>query len=266
MPDMAPEDFPPAGLGPRPQVRLSPRTMATVTFRGACGCVTGSSTELAWGERRLLVDCGLYQGDEQLERRNRAPFGFAAREISAVVLTHAHLDHTGLLPRLVAEGFSKSRVALERQIDVRYVGQSYELTLPFVPGYRWHSVARAWRTPVLGELAMGFTSRRAFRGTLPAEIADRAYDEFDHGTQRAVLKLYRDSPPDVLARAGERLGELSCPALIEWPTADPYIGAEFGQLMADALGGETRLEHVDAGHYPWLERPELIARVAEFVR
>jgi len=138
--------------------------------------------------------------------------------------------------------------------------------VPFVPGYRWHRVARAWRTPLLGEVLMGFTIRQGFRRSLPAEIADRAYDEFDHGTQRAILKLYRASPPEVLARAGERLGELSCPALIEWPTRDPYIGAEFGQRMADALGGETRVNTVEAGHYPWLEVPELIDRVADFVR
>ncbi|MEA2420578.1 MAG: hypothetical protein QOE60_2784, partial [Thermoleophilaceae bacterium] len=54
--------------------------------------------------------------------------------------------------------------------------------VPFVPGYRWHRVARAWRTPLLGELLMGFTLRAGFRRTLPPEIADRAYDEFDHGT------------------------------------------------------------------------------------
>ncbi len=138
--------------------------------------------------------------------------------------------------------------------------------VPLVPGHRWHRVARGWRTPLVGELLMGFTTRRAFRRTLPDEIADRAYGEFDHGTQRAVLKLYRASPPEVLARAGERLGELRCAALIEWPTRDPYIGAEFGQRLADALGGEVRLQLVDAGHYPWLERPEQIDRVADFVR
>ena len=79
--------------------------MATVTFLGACGTVTGSSTLLTWGERKILVDCGLYQGDEELEARNRHPFPFRPSEISAVIATHAHLDHTGLLPRLVAQGF-----------------------------------------------------------------------------------------------------------------------------------------------------------------
>jgi metallo-beta-lactamase family protein len=80
--------------------------MPTVTFHGACGVVTGSCTHLAWGDRQVLVDCGLYQGGEELEARNRNPFPFRPHELAAVVVTHAHLDHTGLLPRLSAEGFT----------------------------------------------------------------------------------------------------------------------------------------------------------------
>jgi metallo-beta-lactamase family protein len=79
--------------------------MAQVTFLGACGTVTGSATLLTWGETRVLVDCGLFQGPEELEARNREDFPFAAESLTAVVLTHAHLDHTGRLPRLVAQGF-----------------------------------------------------------------------------------------------------------------------------------------------------------------
>lgn len=79
--------------------------MAEVTFLGACGVVTGSSTLLQFGDTRILVDCGLYQGDEETEHRNRVPFAFRASEISAVLVTHAHLDHTGLVPKLVAEGY-----------------------------------------------------------------------------------------------------------------------------------------------------------------
>jgi metallo-beta-lactamase family protein len=80
--------------------------MPNVTFYGACGVVTGSCTHLDWGENRVLVDCGLYQGDEELELRNWRPFPFRPSELTAVVVTHAHLDHTGLLPRLVAQGYS----------------------------------------------------------------------------------------------------------------------------------------------------------------
>ncbi len=80
--------------------------MAKVTFYGACGFVTGSSTLLTWGDTRVLVDCGLYQGGEELEQLNWKPFPYDPHQLTAVVLTHAHLDHTGLLPRLVAQGYS----------------------------------------------------------------------------------------------------------------------------------------------------------------
>ena len=73
-------------------------------------------------------------------------------------------------------------------------------TVPFLPGYRWHRVARGWRRPLVGELMMGAATRWAFRRELPAELADQAWSRFDHGTQRAILKLYRSASPEVLAR------------------------------------------------------------------
>lgn len=79
--------------------------MGKVTFCGACGSVTGSSSYLEWGDTGILVDCGLYQGDEELEQRNWRWFLFEPYELKAVLVTHAHLDHTGLLPRLVNKGF-----------------------------------------------------------------------------------------------------------------------------------------------------------------
>ncbi|MFQ5527982.1 MAG: MBL fold metallo-hydrolase RNA specificity domain-containing protein [Thermoanaerobaculia bacterium] len=79
--------------------------MSEVTFSGAYGTVTGSCTHLRWGKTSVLVDCGLYQGDDELEQRNWRAFSFRPHELDGVLLTHAHLDHTGLLPRLVAEGF-----------------------------------------------------------------------------------------------------------------------------------------------------------------
>ena len=78
----------------------------TVMIHGAARTVTGSCFELALGKRRVLVDCGLFQGSRSLERLNREPFGFTPARLDAVVLTHAHLDHSGLLPRLAAEGFA----------------------------------------------------------------------------------------------------------------------------------------------------------------
>ena len=77
-----------------------------LTFHGAAQTVTGSCMEVCWQGRRMLIDCGLFQGSRSLETLNREPFAFAPEKIDAVVLTHAHIDHSGLLPRLVAEGFA----------------------------------------------------------------------------------------------------------------------------------------------------------------
>ena len=76
-----------------------------LTFLGAAGTVTGSKYLLEHGGRRVLVDCGLFQGLKQLRLRNWAPFPLPAGELDAVVLTHAHIDHSGYLPALVRQGF-----------------------------------------------------------------------------------------------------------------------------------------------------------------
>jgi len=76
-----------------------------VKFLGGAGTVTGSKYLLEIDEYRLLVDCGLFQGLKQLRLRNREPLPINPAEIDAVVLTHAHLDHCGYLPKLFKEGF-----------------------------------------------------------------------------------------------------------------------------------------------------------------
>ena len=79
--------------------------MATLTFLGAAGTVTGSKHLLDLNGHRVLVDSGLFQGTRELRERNWAAFPIPPAKIDAVILTHAHLDHCGYLPRLVAAGF-----------------------------------------------------------------------------------------------------------------------------------------------------------------
>jgi metallo-beta-lactamase family protein len=76
-----------------------------LTFHGAAKTVTGACYLLQIDKLRILIDCGLFQGPEELESRNWLPFGFPPSKIDYLVLTHAHLDHCGLIPRLVREGF-----------------------------------------------------------------------------------------------------------------------------------------------------------------
>jgi pimeloyl-ACP methyl ester carboxylesterase len=147
--------------------------------------------------------------------------------------------------------------------------------VPFLPGYRWHRTARIWRTPVLGELAMGTTNRFTLRllsregnatpGPMPDEWIDSVIDHFDQGTQRAILRLYRSSPPEVLAAAGERLGELRMPALVVWGMTDPYLPGSFAREYAQVLAQAELLELPDAGHWPWLDRPDALGRIVDFV-
>lgn len=79
--------------------------MAKITFLGAVGAVTGSKYLVEAGGKRLLVDCGLFQGSRELKQRNWDALPVPPASIDWVVLTHAHIDHTGYLPRLVREGF-----------------------------------------------------------------------------------------------------------------------------------------------------------------
>lgn len=79
--------------------------MLTLTSLGGAGTVTGSKHLLSDGDRRILVDCGLFQGLKNLRELNWAPLPFAPSSIDAVILTHAHLDHSGYLPRLLRDGF-----------------------------------------------------------------------------------------------------------------------------------------------------------------
>ena len=84
---------------------LSPRKAVELSFLGATGTVTGSKYLLRSGGRSVLVDCGLFQGLKALRLRNWAEPPARPRDVDAVVLTHAHLDHSGYLPRFIAQGF-----------------------------------------------------------------------------------------------------------------------------------------------------------------
>ena len=138
--------------------------------------------------------------------------------------------------------------------------------VPLLDGYRWHRIARAWRTRAVGETLMGATNRFALRRLMPPALADAVWPYFDQGTQRAILRLYRTSPEKRLAEAGRDLHRITCPALVLWGDRDPYIPARFADAYAAALGGEADVEHLpDAGHWTWFDRSDVVDRVATFL-
>src|SRR5213082_4267473 len=92
--------------------------MAYIQFLGAAGTVTGSKHLINTGDKQVLVDCGLFQGLKQWRERNWQPLPIPPSEIDAVVLTHAHLDHSGWIPRLVKQGFRGPIYATSATIDL----------------------------------------------------------------------------------------------------------------------------------------------------
>src|ERR1700687_5263249 len=92
--------------------------MAKLTFLGAAGCVTGSRYLVEAAGKRLLVDCGIFQGLQELSDRNFKPLPVDPKTIDYLVLTHAHLDHTGWLPVLVKAGYRGPIYANPATIDL----------------------------------------------------------------------------------------------------------------------------------------------------
>ncbi|MEA2422905.1 MAG: hypothetical protein QOF55_2004 [Thermoleophilaceae bacterium] len=190
----------------------------------------------------------------------------------------AYVDHLGLDRfSLVMHDWGSVGLALAQSTPERLERLVAIAVVPFLPGYRWHRVARIWRTPIVGELLMGYSYRggmkRASRdwltapGPAPDEMIDSVWRHWDHGTQRAILKLYRSAPPATLAAAGEGLGTVTAPALVLWGEDDPYLPPEFAHALGEQLGGPAEVEVVPgARHWPWIDRPELVDRVAGFLR
>ena len=77
-----------------------------LTFIGATGTVTGSKYLLTDGDKKILIDCGLFQGLKELRLRNWNPLPFDPHILNTILLTHAHIDHTGYLPLMVKNGFN----------------------------------------------------------------------------------------------------------------------------------------------------------------
>lgn len=140
-----------------------------------------------------------------------------------------------------------------------------------LPGYRWHRLARIWRTPVIGELFQASATRRAFRWSLnrseprglPRPFLDRMYDHFDRRTRRAVLKLYRatDDPGAAGAEFASLMAPRDIPALVIWGEHDAYLPAEYAVRQRDAFPSADVHVLPLSGHWPYADAPETVERL-----
>ena len=146
-----------------------------------------------------------------------------------------------------------------------------------LPGYTWHSLARVWRTPVLGELFQAITNRRGYRAGLnrneprglPREFVDGMYDHYDRRTRKAVLKLYR-ATPDPGGMSENLIGLLAprdIPALVVWGEHDAYLPSSYAAEQRQAFPSADVHVLPASGHWPFADAPETVERLlVEFLR
>lgn len=147
--------------------------------------------------------------------------------------------------------------------------------VPLLSGFQWQGPARLWRIPGVGELVMGSVPRwvlaRTLRsGSVKADAWSDAHitavwEQFDQGTQRAILRVHRATDEHGLAEAGAGLASIDAPALVVWGERDPWLPASLADGYGRALPNATVYRLADAGHWPWLDQPALIERIAAFV-
>jgi pimeloyl-ACP methyl ester carboxylesterase len=147
--------------------------------------------------------------------------------------------------------------------------------VPLLEGFDWPANVRWWRRPGIGELLMGSVNRRLLARALRAGSASpdawpdarvaAVWEQFDQGTQRAILRLHRSVNVADLELLGRDLGQLRQPALFLWGESDPWLKPAFADVYGARLAQATVQHVAGAGHWPWLDQPEVLQRLAAFV-
>ncbi|MCB9786908.1 MAG: MBL fold metallo-hydrolase [Deltaproteobacteria bacterium] len=200
----------------------------TLQFLGATETVTGSRSLLRRGGKQTLIDCGLFQGFKHYRVRNRAPLQVPPGELDAVVLTHAHLDHSGWLPRLIMEGYSGRVHASAGTVDL------CGILLPDSGHIQEEEASRANE--------FGYTKHRPARPLYTEADARRALTHLEPVGFEAPVQL----PSGLelrLHRAGHILGasmvRLSAPGL------DILFSGDLGRPDDPLMGSPARVRRAD---------------------
>ena len=199
----------------------------SIQFLGAAGCVTGSQFLVTAGDRRVLVDCGMFQGSPQEVERNRMPFAFEAASLDALILTHAHLDHCGRTPALVKDGYAGPIHATRATVDLAEIvlRDSAKLQVEFTERWNKREARKA--------------ERRAAAEAESEATAEEATSETDDET---LPERLRTAPPEGRTVIREPLyDEHDVDA-----TMQLMRGADYGDEIA-VTDGITAVLH-DAGH------------------
>lgn len=202
----------------------------TLTFLGAAGTVTGSKFLVESDDQRLLVDSGLFQGDRAWRRRNWEPLAVPPASIDAVVVTHAHLDHTGYLPILARDGFEGPVVCSEETAQL--------LRIVLLDAAHLQEQEAQWAR-----------ESRVSKHADPRPL-------FDTADAERALGLLRPVPGSEPVTAG--------PASVVLRRAGHILGSRFAEVTID---GRTTAFSGDLGRpdHPLLEPPEALGSVDQVV-
>jgi pimeloyl-ACP methyl ester carboxylesterase len=143
------------------------------------------------------------------------------------------------------------------------------IDIGIMPGYTWHSMARRWRTPMLGELLQAWIPRAGWRRAmqkanpkgLPAQFVEKMYDDYDRTTRRTVLRLYRATPDPgaTAAQLGPAAAALHKPALVIWGAKDPFIAVEYAERQREFFDVRDVVILPESGHWPFQDDPDAVA-------
>ena len=225
--------------------------MAKLTFLGAAGCVTGSKYLVEAAGKKLLVDCGLFQGTDDLKQRNWSPLPVDPKTIDYLVLTHAHLDHTGWLPVLVRDGYRKTIFANPATIELTGLllkdsGHLQEEETQDAIKNKWskHAQPRALYTSDDVEPALGLLKPMPRKGgfELSPEFHFESYDA-GHilGSSSLELTITEDGKKTVVVFSGD-VGRYDQPIL-----NDPVTPAtkQIDALLCESTYGDREHEAGD---------------------
>ena len=235
----------------------------SIQFLGAAGCVTGSQFLITAGDRRVLVDCGMFQGSPEEVARNRMPFAFDADTLDALLLTHAHLDHCGRTPALVKAGFRGPIHATRGTVDLAEIvlRDSAKLQVEFAARYNRHrarDAAKAVESEAVIEETDDESLPERMRTATPegrTETREPLYDERDVDTTMSQMRggdygaevSVVDGVTAIFHDAGHILGS----AIIELRVTDGaetrtiIFSGDLGRDDSPILRDPTPLSHAD---------------------
>jgi len=218
----------------------------SLTFLGGAGTVTGSKHLLTLGSKRILVDCGLFQGLKALRLRNWEPFPIPVASLNEVVLTHAHLDHSGYLPSLIKQGYRRRVLCSQGTADLCGILlpdsghlQEQEAESANRHGYSRHHPALPLYSQADAERAAARLNPIAFHQSIPLAGGDAQLTLRRAGHILGAACVEIESPAGRIVFSGD-LGRYGDPIMV-----DPETPADPDWVVVESTYGDRLHEHGD---------------------